>query len=424
MQEFNSGTLLVLTDNRKARVTRLLGEGAQGIVYEIMLDGRPYALKWYKRMPSESFIDNLRKNAEEISPSERFLWPMAVTRIKFNSIGYVMPLKPAGFEEFSKFRLAKVRFASMRAILNAAINTCEAFRTLHAKGLSFQDINDGGLFINPNDGRVLICDCDNVFPHGEQSGILGKARYIAPEVVMGKSLPDSYSDRFSMAVMLFMFFCIDHPFEGMNVLRHPCMTEEIERHLFGADAKFIYDPDNANNRPVHGVHRNALMMWPLLPEELKQIFISEFGKEKLINPPGRLTELQWIDALSKVRDLLTRCPECGDEVFASSGCKCLNPKCARPLDVKHWLVNGSRRYPLTIGSQIYLAGTDKPSARVLSKPGNTLDFIIQNLMEVQWTVNTPSGKTITIEPRAFVPVKPNLEIKFFNNNQNITLKIQ
>lgn len=423
MQEFNPGTLLVLTDNRKARVTRLLGEGAQGIVYEIMLDGMPYALKWYKRMPSETFIDNLRKNAEESAPSDIFLWPLAVTRMKFGSVGYVMPLKPAGFEEFSKFRLANVRFSSMRAILNAAINTCEAFRTLHAKGLSFQDINDGGLFINPTDGRVLICDCDNVFPHGEQSGILGKARYIAPEVVMGSKLPDSYSDRFSMAVMLFMFFCIDHPFEGMNVLRHPCMTEEIERHLFGADARFIYSPDDTTNRPVHGVHRNALMMWPLLPDGLKQVFISEFRKDKLDNPQNRSTELQWIDTLSKVRDLLTRCPNCGDEVFASSECKCLNPKCSKTIDVKHWLVSGTRRYPLTVGSQIYLAGTEQPSARVLAKPGSTSDFMIQNLTEAQWQVITPSGKTISVAPRAFVPVKPNLEIKFFTNNQNISLKI-
>lgn len=422
MQEFNTGTLLVLTDNRKARVTRLLGEGAQGIVYEIELDGKPYALKWYKRMPSDTFIDNLRKNADETAPSDKFLWPLAVTRMKFGSVGYVMPLKPAGFEEFSKFRLAKVRFASMRAILNAAINTCEAFRSLHAKGLSFQDINDGGLFINPTDGRVLICDCDNVFPHGEQSGILGKARYIAPEVVMGKKLPDSYSDRFSMAVMLFMFFCIDHPFEGMNVLRHPCMTEEIERHLFGADARFIYSPGDDTNRPVHGVHKNALMMWPLLPDELKQIFISEFSKSKLDNPQTRNTEMQWIDSLSKVRDLLTRCPNCGDEVFASAGCKCLNPKCGKTVAPKHWLINGTRKYPLTVGSQIYLSGTDQPSARVLTKPGTT-DYIIQNLMEVQWQVTTPSGKTIPIAPRAFVPVKPNLEIKFFNNNQNTTLKI-
>lgn len=59
--------------------------------------------------------------------------------------------------------------------------------------------------------------------------MLGKARYIAPEIVLGKNMPNSYSDRFSMTVILFMLFCIDHPFEGMNVVRYPCMTEEIER---------------------------------------------------------------------------------------------------------------------------------------------------------------------------------------------------
>lgn len=37
---------------------------------------------------------------------------------------------------------------------------------LHRHGYSYQDLNDGNFFINPESGDVLICDNDNVMPQG------------------------------------------------------------------------------------------------------------------------------------------------------------------------------------------------------------------------------------------------------------------
>lgn len=81
-------------------------------------------------------------------------------------------------------------------MLAAAMKICEGFRMLHLKGYSYQDLNDGNFFIRPSDGDVLICDNDNVMPQGQKSGIMGKARYMAPEIVAG-GVPDKYSDRLS-----------------------------------------------------------------------------------------------------------------------------------------------------------------------------------------------------------------------------------
>ena len=74
-----------------------------------------------------------------------------------------------------------------------SLDICCAFRALHLKGLSYQDLNDGNFFINGETGRVLICDNDNVAPDGDNTtGIRGKARYMAPEVVSGKKNGGSY----------------------------------------------------------------------------------------------------------------------------------------------------------------------------------------------------------------------------------------
>lgn len=422
--QLKDNATLTLRKGGVVKINKLLGSGGQGFVYSVTVNGEECALKWYKQKPGNAFYDNLQKNAEEGAPSPSFLWPKAVTREKFGSFGYIMPLKPEGYHEFSEYRLAKVRFSSFRAILNAAIELCEAFRLLHAKGLSYQDLNDGGFFIHPSTGHLLICDCDNVFPHGENSGVLGKARYIAPEIVLGKTMPNCYSDRFSMTVMLFMFFCIDHPFEGMNVVRHPCMTEEIERRLFGEQLCFMYDDADAKNRPVRGVHSNAIMMWSLLPDVLKNTFKQEFSKEKLDTPEQRLTEMQWIDILTGVRDSLVRCPLCGDESFVTrKNASCINNRCNGTHSVAMWMETGNRSVPLICNNILRTGKGDTITGRVVLKPGTRDVLLIQNLTNHDWRVITPSNKSVTVAPRGFFPAKVGMKVEIKDNESTITYSI-
>ena len=127
----------------------------------------------------------------------------------------------------------QARFKSFYALCTAAINIIEAFRALHNNGYSYQDINNGNFFINPENGDVLICDNDNVSPFGTNLGIMGKQRWMAPEIVMGKNDPDKNSDRFSLAVVLFRLLFINHPLEG-RYSTPPCMTKELEQKYYGS----------------------------------------------------------------------------------------------------------------------------------------------------------------------------------------------
>ena len=422
--ELNNNATLLLKDGNVAHVNNIIGSGGQGFVYSVTVDGEEYALKWYKQNPGNVFYENLQKNAEDGAPSSSFLWPKAVTKVRYGSFGYIMPLKPEGYYEFSQYRLAKVRFSSFRAILNAAIELCEAFRLLHAKGLSFQDLNDGGFFIHPDTGHLLICDCDNVFPHGESSGVLGKARYIAPEIVLGKNMPNSYSDRFSMTVILFMLFCIDHPFEGMNVVRYPCMTEEIERRLFGEQLCFMYDDADTRNRPVRGIHSNAITMWNLLPDVLKVSFKQEFAKAKLDAPETRMTEMQWIDILTGVRDSLVKCPLCGDEsFFRRTGVVCINRNCRGASTAEMWMETENRSIPLFNNNILRMGKSDAVTGRVALKPGGNNILLVQNLTTHDWRVITPSNKSVTVAPRGFFPVKDGMKVELTDNESTITYTI-
>ena len=72
----------------------------------------------------------------------------------------------------------------------------DRFRALHLAGKSYQDLNDGGFFIDTKTGDVLVCDCDNVAADGDNFGIGGMPGFMAPEVVRGIAKPDVLTDRY------------------------------------------------------------------------------------------------------------------------------------------------------------------------------------------------------------------------------------
>ena len=242
----------------EAKVLAEFGSGGQGTVYKVSYNGKEYALKWYHKDvfkdKAKDFYHNLENNIQKGAPTKDFLWPLGITEVHSGVFGYIMDVRPAGYYELTEFfvgsnKQKQVRFKSFNAIADAAINIIQAFRELHNSGYSYQDINNGNFFINPENGKVLICDNDNVSPFGVNLGILGKQRYMAPEVVTGKNDPDKQSDRFSLAVILFRLLFINHPLEGKRSTP-PCMTKELERRYYGEEPVFVYDLKDDRNRPI------------------------------------------------------------------------------------------------------------------------------------------------------------------------------
>lgn len=409
MQELKTGDKVNLTNGVQAKIVKELGRGGQGIVYLVDLGGKQMALKWYLKAPDNKFYKNLEENISKGSPSDAFLWPEYLTRKEKGSYGYIMQLRPQGYYEFGQYLLARRQFGSFEAMLNAAMKICEGFYKLHLSGLSYQDLNDGNFFIEPQTGDVLICDNDNVMPDGRKSGIMGKARYMAPEVVGGKA-PDKYSDRFSLAVILFMLFYGNHPFEGSRVLACPCMTETFEKKFYGSEILFIYD-DNKENRPVRGVHNNVLRRWPAMPKQLQDAFKEQFSKEILSAPDKRMIEKKWKGVIQSLRDTLVRCPKCGNETFVSDSASPVCMNCGKPFDLSGKLVFGNgREILLTPNTTVYIDDDNNPDIKVISVPGDKYPVQLQNITKDNWVVETQSGKIKSIEPGACVPVRPGLKL--------------
>ena len=410
MTELSKNSIVSLVGGGTATIIKELGRGGQGIVYLVEVCGEKKALKWYLNAPDDKFYRNLDQNIASGAPSDAFLWPEYLTEKQQGSYGYIMKLRPQNYYEFDNFLLAKVSFKSFTAMLSAAMKICDGFMMLHRFGYSYQDLNDGNFFIDPQTGDVLICDNDNVMPQGEKSGIMGKARYMAPEIVAG-GIPDKYSDRFSLSVILFMLFYANHPFEGAKVVACPCMTEAFEKKFYGSEALFIYDPTDKSNLPVRGIHQNVIRRWPVFPQMLRDAFIEEFSKEKLQDPSTRMIEQNWKKIISSVRDCLVVCQHCAEETFVNvsdSTDKCMN--CGKDVDLSKRLVINNRSLPLTQNTYIYIDEDNTPDGVVTTDSNGFM--LIKNISTETWTVETPSGKIKTVAPNEILPVKEGLKITF------------
>lgn len=422
MAELNKQSVVSLVSGKNATIIKEIGRGGQGIVYLVEIDGEQKALKWYLNAPNDKFYRNLEHNIISGAPSDAFLWPEDLTEKQQGSYGYIMRLRPKNYYEFGNFLLAKVSFKSFSAMLSAAMKICNGFMMLHRFGYSYQDLNDGNFFIDPNSGDVLICDNDNVMPQGEKSGIMGKARYMAPEIVAG-GIPDKYSDRFSLSVILFMLFYVNHPFEGAKVVACPCMTENYEKRFYGSEAVFIYDPNDTSNLPVRGIHQNVIRRWPVMPKLLRDTFIQEFNQEKLKNPNTRMIEQNWEKIISQVRDSLIVCQHCGEETFVDTSLpsyKCMN--CSKDNDLTKKLMFANRSLPLLNKCFIYIDNDNVPDGIVTVD--NTGFLLIKNISTESWTVETPSGKIKTVEPQDILPVKEGLKINFRIHNMQYKAEIK
>lgn len=268
--EFKKGETIQLEGGKTAKIVARLGEGGQGIVYSVKIDGKDYALKWYtfRFQNKKAFRKNLQDNIAAGSPDGKFLWPLYLTEERNGSFGYVMNLRPKNFSDFSDILNNKVRFSSTETLVTSALNIVNAFRTLHRTGLSYQDLNDGNFFIDVKTGDVLICDNDNVTPDGMKNAgnIGGKTGYMAPEIVCGKAHPNSLTDCHSLAVILFKLFCRHDPLMGKAYVDSVCITEKREWVLCGAKPVFIFNPNDASNRPVAGIHPQPHKAMAALPQ--------------------------------------------------------------------------------------------------------------------------------------------------------------
>lgn len=411
----NKGDCIHTVSGESATVVSLLGEGGQGEVYEVNYRNKNMAMKWFKpngmgEDPS-SFYNNIRNNISHGAPSQEFLWPVDITRQEENGgFGYIMEIRPTGYYEVSSFMVGTTHFSSYRTVIDACLHIVSAFRSLHIKGMSYQDLNDGNFFINPLNGDVLICDNDNVAPDGTETGVIGKPRYMAPEIITGKNMPNVQSDLFSMAIILFILFCNTHPLEGKKTLV-PVLTPILQEKIYGTNPVFILDPYDTSNKPDPKIHQNVLVVWKYLPAYMKKIFLKSFSKKSFSNPGIRPKEIEWQKNLIRFKNEIIKCT-CGNDIFVNGRANVICEKCYRKYSIKYSIQLPEYDIPAVVGNTLYRCQINyckpeedlQPIGIIVINRDDKKRIGIKNISDLPWLATTPSGRTKVVESGDVVPL--------------------
>jgi DNA-binding helix-hairpin-helix protein with protein kinase domain len=399
-------------------ILRGLGGGTQGQVYAVEAGGETLALKWY--LPACLAGDpglprRLRQSIGLGTPNPDFLWPLALLEPTAASrplirhpeagFGYLMALRPPSFLGAHLHAGGQLEI-SLQNVLRACFFLADGFHQLHLKGLCYKDISLGNLFLEPGSGRILICDNDNVdIDGGDPGSVLGTPGFMAPEVLLRQSRPGAGSDLFSLAVLIFRLLTRHDPFRGRRELTIRCLDEPARRRLYGEEALFIFDPDDAGNRPDPEEHAAALVTWPIYPAALQALFVQTFCTG-LRQPQRRALTGQWTQALSRCLDQRQLCPGCGQETFPEPEqeghcwhCGATLPRAAR-LQTSHSSVTvttGNALYPHHFNPLLRL-DLHQPIGRLEAHPSDPTLLGLRNLSGEPWQATLNDGRTLRLEP--------------------------
>lgn len=411
MNELPMGCELRTMFGRTIRLIERLGEGGQGVVYKVQCGSKQMAFKWYypnsgKVDDQEKFIENLKRNVYAGAPSPDFVWPKDLVLDQYGSYGYIMDLLPPEYREVGDVLVKPSLVSSPKRLVDMCLNTAVALNILHDKGFSYKDVNYNNVAVEPQLGKVLIIDNDNVGSNGTDMGVRGYPSFMAPEIVQERDVPNVRSDLHSMAVLFFFLLVRQHPLVGRRGRRR---DDEIDYQLFGSQPLFIFDPLDRSNAPALP-DDNVWRIWPYLPAHVQDLFKNAFSQDALHNPSRRPSEMQWIRELVRFRSEIVTC-DCGNEVFLHGMDSVRCEQCGRvigaPLRIDLVgrnlrkpiapVLNDARIYACQVMPTPQTGDALNPLVWMLASRKDPSVIGMRNMSQVRWEMEE-GGRTWPVEP--------------------------
>lgn len=408
-----------------------LGEGGQGSVYEIeRIDGIRHALKWYDfdqtREENREHAEDQRRAVERLverpAPSRHFLWPEDIAvglddQGTAQSFGYIMPLKPNGYHMLSgMYRRTRPLAVTLPTLLTTAMELADAFLRLHLQGLCYRDISPNNVFMSVSTGDVMICDNDNVGVDGASSSrIRGTPLFMAPEIVRNDARPNAATDRHSLAVLLFYLLMAGHPLLGRARVGYPCQNRDALEEMLGERPLFVFDPLDSGNAPLDEADESMKRNWQFYPHGLRRLFEQAFTVG-LHDPHARVMESIWRLELTRVRDLVTRCAECGRQMIFDpsetlSQCWGCGTDSQPPMRIDVGGTTVVLNEDTTITSHHLHRNYDFDDTVATVTRRSSGAWGLRNLTGSAWQATLPDGQSFEVHPHTAVALVPDLTLE-------------
>jgi eukaryotic-like serine/threonine-protein kinase len=424
--------ITLLQSGLHGRVENFLGAGGQGSVYLADFGGRRLAYKMYHPHTltnDERVIVRLRLAMEAGRPDGRYLWPIDLAQAAGRGeLGYVMPLRDRRFRNMRDIIAAPPNrmTPSMRASATACLRLADSFLHLHARGLCYQDINFGNIFLDPETGDIAICDNDNTDVNGAPAAVYGTRKFMAPEIVRREALPSTQTDLYSLAVMMFYIMLAWHPLDGKAEAEIAVLDGDAEFALYGANPRFLFDSADTSNGPLAGMHEPIERRWRALSAGTRALFTRAFTAGLSAAPGKRVLETEWRDGFARLRDSVVTCPACGmehatdaeDADPAAERFACIG--CGGAISMPLMLGFGRDRVALHNGAGLYPHHLDPARrfdyslvlGRVEVHPADPALFGLRNLGEAAWSAAFADGQTAIVAPGRAMRLAPGMKVQF------------
>jgi hypothetical protein len=248
--------------------------------------------------------------------------------------------------------------------------------------------------------------------------------YMAPEIIRCRADPSTRTDLHSLAVLLFYLWVWHHPFHGEMEYRFHCWDIPAKKKVYGESPVFVFDPDNPANRlPPDPDYATARERWEYCPQDLRDTFVRAFT-EGLRDPDRRVTEGEWQNLFSGIRDRIVICSRCRAENFTGPDgemhpCWHCRAQIAPPPLLRIQRPAGDLTLALSAGTTIrrrHISATpanDDGSAivgTIVPHPSIPGAAGIRNQSEVSWHAVFPGGNETDVPPGRAVPLNPGTTI--------------
>lgn len=300
-------------------------------------DGSVYNIKGEPNLVAKIFHDTKLNNKQVRSIIERkvaamismdvsaqmygallIAWPKELLYVNGNFCGYVMPKVKRSIKGWylplatsialgtDGFKAKELKEAypeyTWKYSFQFAYNLAYAVRYAHAKGIIIGNLNPGNLLLDKDTGAIVLIDCDEFditdIMTGERFPCeVGLPEMLAPELQTVGQLKGkftTYTDDFSLAILIFRMLMAADPFSGVPIIKE-------------SSTEFVSTGVNIVNGNCPYV-RNCSMTVPrwtldfsVLPLSVQNLFKNTFdynATTALSNRAKRATASEWCSVLA------------------------------------------------------------------------------------------------------------------------------
>ena len=152
-----------------------IGEGGAGVVHRAVLNGGPFAVKWYR--PGR-YMEDIRKSITGLlqrgePPHKAFVWPIDLVSSQPGSRVRLRDAAARAEVHLAGRMLNLQEQPSFRVVTTLGRELVDAFAVLHASGLCYRDISFGNVRVDPEASEVAIIDIDHIGTDGGQALVKG-----------------------------------------------------------------------------------------------------------------------------------------------------------------------------------------------------------------------------------------------------------